>query len=132
MYQVNLAAGIGPFELNTHFYPHLESFGIITYTPGIGDHGIYTIDAEATSLYTKGGIIKGIACAANCSLYGLELMGLNISTILTLLRGELYDVEHVDYADKTRHIVYCFENAGLQLWTNEAGKVVKIFIAANN
>ncbi|UYQ95207.1 hypothetical protein MKQ68_08875 [Chitinophaga horti] len=131
MHQVNLQGNIGPFFLNTPFYPHLESFGVATYTPGAGERAVYTFDKEATALFTVNGIIKGIACAANCALHGLGLIGLEAATALALMKGQRYELEHVVFADGSEQAVYCFE-AGLQLWIGDNGRVVKVFLGDYN
>lgn len=128
MHQLNLWGSIGPFSLNTSFYPHLEQYDVITYTPCADDNGIYTIDQEFTSLYTKDGIIKGIACRHNCSLHGMCLIGLEVSTALVLLKGFSYELEHVVFADGSEQEVYCFAPSGLQLWVDDDRKVVKVFL----
>ena len=99
MNTITLAENIGAFRLHTPVAEYLDNCGTIVYSPGFNYRGIYELDDFV--LYTRYGLIEGIACRSNCYLKGENLHGMSITRFRSLYPGVEWVVEHVYYEDET-------------------------------
>lgn len=93
----------------------------------------YLFFDEALEVYVnkKSGIIESIGCRVNCYLESTNLIGLKFDNLLILIdfKREKLAFEEITLSDGEIQTVYEIPSESMQVWVNERGRIVTIFIS---
>ncbi len=128
---IQLNEGVAPFYLGdtiekyTAIYPYEKEEEV-----GGWDTYLFFDDTIEVYVDSESGKIETICCRENCFLNRQNLIDMDFDYFLS---GEFVDEPYVDDEEielsGETQCVYCFENAGLQIWVNQMNKIVSVFIA---
>ena len=123
-----------PFYLEKAIEPYLSMYAH-EFTAGMDDESWDEYEFFDTSIQVyidkKSRKIQAIRCDKNCYWSGRNLINLSIDEFFQHidLENEIYKVEKMALTDEEEQDVYDFDLLGLQLWVNDQGVIVCVFVS---
>lgn len=132
MYEIILYKSVGPFELGTNISQYTEfELEFFPKETEQEDWDSYSYKDGIIDICTHAGVIASIACRGDCFLNGHFLIGMNINTFFSLFNIDRANISSdvVYFPDDTEQDVYEIDPLGLQVWADEQGQIVTVFVS---
>ena len=133
IYTFEPGKGISPFYFGESIEPLLSMYSpVYIATEGDESWDEYDFFDGSIEVYADKELktIESIACRENCYWEGVNLIDLPIQEFISRFESkqDRYHIERIELVEEDQD-VYDFDDLGLQLWVNDANKIVTVFVS---